>query len=333
MNLAFFSRFSKHRKVNSVFQILSQMRRHPVFRWARFDVYTPTLHPKKLILLLGQVHTVWKGKIGNRERRKIVNCQARLCSYYAYLEQFHQVRQFGGEGIYDGLESRFYDQVSFALYQEMEEKLGFHRPVLLDQITAVAKKILKELGEEWHKVLLDQRDLSRIQRLSAAVSGQTLFNFLSEGRVRVYPIEGEGAYQHVLQGISQLGARISKLENTSEFRMVRQRGGKSKSVKESEVILQYNALVKEFNQVIGSDLRERATMEILRKKAEEDSLVVFTMGVGHRKNYLRLVDEYLRGSGVAFVFVTAPELRVSWWIVIVVPMVILGGLMFLGWWL
>lgn len=332
MNLAFFSRFSKTRKTNATFKIIDHIRKHPVFKGARIDLYVPSINPQKLIVLLGQIHTVWKGKIGNRERKKIVRCQARLCSYYAYFEQFHNVTKFGGEGIYDGLETSFHDKMNFQLYEEVEKKIKIEKPIRLEQLATVARKILEELGLEWHQELRSQRDIKKIQRYASAVSGQSLFNFLNEEKVKVYPIEGERDYQQVLQGITQLGNRVAKLEQSYEMKVVKQRGGKALNEKEAEVVKQYNSLVKQFNKLIGSDIRERSTMEILKKKVEKESLLVFTMGMGHRKNYLKLTREYLSGTDVAFMFISPPELLINWWITAGVPLLILLILLVLGYW-
>ena len=99
---------------------------------------------------------------------------------------------------------------------------------------------------------------------------------------------------------------------------------------ELEAVKQYNALVKEFNAVIGSDVREQATLEILGKKSLSSHLVVFTMGVGHRKNYLKLVDVYLKDSKTAFLFITPPELLTNWLLLLGLPLLILLGLLLFG---
>jgi|CXWL01.1.fsa_nt_gi hypothetical protein len=333
MNLALLSRFSKNRRTNSVLVKIDQLRQHPIFRGARIDVYLPTLQPEKLIIVLGQAHTVWRGKIGNRERRKIVNCQARLCSYYAYFEQFQGIKSFGGEGIYDGLETSFHDRISFKLYDDVAQGLHIEQPVPLEKLNIVAQSILADLGRQWHGALRQQQDLKKIQTLAAAVSGYSLFNFLNQGRIKVYPIEGEAAYQKVLIGISHLGDRIEKLENSFEMQSIIQRGGTSKNEKEAQVVTQYNALVREFNHLIGSDIRERATMEIVRQKADQEGVVVMTMGVGHRHNYFQLVEEYLGSTNKAFVFITAPELLLNWWLLIGAPLLILGLVLGLNWWI
>jgi hypothetical protein len=330
MNISFLSRFSKTRKTNAVLKVIDAMRDSKVFRRSRLDVYSANIRPKKLVIVLGQMHTVWKGsKIGNKERNKIISCQARLCQYYAYFYQFHQVQAFGGEGIYKGMDAHFSQQVSAKLYQEIEERQSIAHPVAQEHLGEVAGKILSDLGGQWHESLRGA-DLKKVQHLAASVSGQTLFHYLSDGKAQAYPIEGEKAYQHVLAGITHLGDQIAKLEQKPAFRYVKQRGGKVKSQEEAQAVMQYNALVKEFNRLIGSDIRERATFELLREKSQNDPLLIYTMGIAHRKNYLNIVDEMLKNTDVAFVFVTPPELLVSWWVKIWIPVVILILLVWLN---
>ncbi|MDP3976311.1 MAG: hypothetical protein Q8P95_05355 [bacterium] len=331
MNLSFLTRFRKSN--NEVLRWIRQMKKSPVFKRARFDVYSPSLNPQRLVILLGQMHTVWKGKIGDRERKKIVGCQARLCSYYAFLRQTHGLTEFGGEGMYEGLDVEAMHLTCAPLYKEMEKRLGLPEQVAVEELARTAGKILWELGKEWQRELRLQRNVPRIQLYAAAVSGQTLFHFLCEGDVRVYGIEGEQAYQHVLENINHLGEQMRKLEDTYEMRIVKQQGGRARDEKQVETVKQYNALVKEFNRVIGSDIRERATMEILLEKSQTAPLVVFTMGVGHRKNYLQLVNEYFKDSSTAFVFVTPPELLVNWWVAIGVPLLILIGVVIANGWI
>lgn len=297
------------------------------------DMYSSSIRPKQLVILLGQMHTVWKGsRIGNTERKQIVACQARLCEYYAYFYQYHDVQSFGTEGMYEGLDLHFSQRKSAGQYQVVEKELGVKHPLPVERLGAVAREMLSVLGKRWHTALRGS-DLHLTQELAAAVSGQHLFHYLSDGKATGFAIEGESAYQEVLQGITHLGDQISKLEHTPEFRYVQQRGGKVQTNAEAQVVSQYNALVKEFNRLIGSDIRERATLELVKQKAPSEPLLIYTMGVGHRKNYLELVDEVLKDTEIAFVFVTPPELLVNWWRRVGVLILIVLGLVLLNGWL
>lgn len=296
---------------------LQQLKKSEVFKGARFDVFLPKGEAKKMVVILGQVHTVWRGKIGNRERNSVVRCQERLYRYYGYFSEVFGLKSFGSEGMYEGLETSFQDQRSFQLYREVEKKVG-------------AENILSELGRRWHEALLAKKDEEALKLFATAVCGQTLFQYFQQGKVVSYPIEGEAAYQYVLLGVNHLGERIRKLEDSPEFRAVRQRGGKIKDEKEAEKVRQYNALVREFNAVIGSDLRERATLSLLRERLLHEDLVVLTMGVGHRENYRRLARDFCETHQAVFVFVTPPELLVSWWWMIGIPVLILLALLLMN---
>lgn len=327
MNLAFFARFKKNKTplLKSYFETKS----HPVFKGARFDAYLPSFSPDRMIILLGQMHTVLSGSISNRVRRNIVACQARLLSYYAYFENIHHITSFGGEGEVEGAFVGD-DQKSFELYKNLEKKFMMKGPYSMETLPEVAQKILSELGVLWQEELQRKSDQKLVSNLAFAISGQTLFDYLRNGAIQSYPIEGEKPYQRVLQGITELGRVISNVENSYEMRVVRQRGGKAISDKESAVVKEYNSLVGQFNTLIKSDIRERATLEILREKSRAQPLMVFTMGVGHRKNYLRLVNEYFAESNTMFVFISAPELLLSWWKLIGIPLLILAVLFGIG---
>ena len=337
MNYSFLSRFSKNRHSNKIWRLLQHLRSHPIFRVARLDIYSPTTEPRQLIVVFGQAHTVWTGaRIGNRERDKIVSCQSRLCSYYAYFQQFHGLTQFGGEGLYEGLETSFSDRLCFQLYEQIDNRLGIKKPIALEKLSATARRILDQLGREWHSALRSPADPEKIQLYAAAVSGMTLWNYLSHtgnpGIIcRVYPVEGERAYHQVLKTIHHLGGRLQKLEDSYEMRVIRQTG-RVENERAAQTLRHYNALAQEFNRIIGSDIRERATLEILKQKAEQEGVVVFTMGIAHRKNYFALLSEYLSDSRIAFVFVTPPELRVNLWMALGLPLVLLIVLIALGYW-
>ena len=105
--------------------------------------------------------------------------------------------------------------------------------------------------------------------------------------------------------------------------MLRQRGGKVKTEKEVTLLKQYNTLVKAFNASIGGNLREQATLALLKEKAEHKPLVVFTMGIGHRRNYLSLINHFFKGTRTAFVIITPPALLLNGWIVFGVPVLVL----------
>ncbi len=319
MNTSRLARWTKAWDTNPIWAQIKQLRSAELFRGARFDIFSSTTNPQRLIVLLGQVHTVWSGSISNRQRQQIVRCQARLASYYDHFIHRHQVNRFGAEGLYEGIDTRFSDQQVFQLYRESEKQLKI-RPGDHEQgIYAVAVRLFAHLGAKWQEALRFRHSTKLIQQLAASVSGQTLLNYWMEGQLETYPVEHQRAYQQVLKGVNQLGQQIQKLQNTQEIRFVVQRGGKATNAKEAQAVRQLNALIIRHNKLLGSDIRERATFTLLLEEVEKSSPVVFTMGIGHRRNYIKLCSEFLKGSDTAFVVVTPPELRVSWLIKLGLP--------------
>jgi hypothetical protein len=331
MNYWKLRRFFKASKENRIVGMIQKLMRHRVFKGARFDVHLPLAAPKKVVFLLGQVHTVWKGNIAHKDRDAIVACQSRLCSYYAYFEQFYDVREFGGEGMYEGVSTEFSDRRCFDLYERVRRwAVTDNHQLEPEEVPAVAKKMLAEIAKRWQEEVKSQKDPEQLRLLSSAVSGQTLFNYLTPKEVRVFPVEGEEAYRHVLGHVDKLGDEIRRLESGFDFKAVKQRGNKIKTEKEAKAVRNYNVKVKEFNRILKGDIRERATFELLRERLQKTDVVVFTMGVGHRKNYLRLVNRQMKGTDTAFVFITAPELLPNLWLKIGLPVLVLLAL--LGFW-
>lgn len=334
MNYWRFRGLSRVAQRNHVFRIIDVFRNHLVMKGARLDVACGIADPQKVVIILGQVHTVWRGKIGHRERRQIVACQARLCSYYALFEELYDLTEFGGEGLYEGVSTDFADRKCFELYEPIRRRLVADNRVLTpEELPTVAVKILDELAKRWQEELRHQRDIGTLRLYASAVSGQTLFNFLTPNEIRVFGVEGEEAYRKVLKVVDELGERLAQLEQTHAFRAVRQRNGKVQTSKERDAVLLYNELAEQFNRMIKSDIRERATLELLVEKAKKADMTVLTMGYGHRKNYLRLARRSLKGTDIAFVFLTPPELLPHLWLRIGVPVLFLLTFGIVWWWM
>lgn len=330
MNLSSLARWTSHWDSNAIWLLLRKLKRSQVFKGARVDVYSATSKPKSVIILLGQVHTVWRGSISNRQRRQIVNCQARLLSYYQYLVENHQVKRFGGEGVYEGIDTSYSEQLIFPLYLECEKILNLQH-AKLDHYSS-ALQIFSSLGKQWQEALRFKHSQKQIQQLAAAISGQSLLNYFRKGDLETYPVEHQKAYQRVLHGVNQLGQEIQKLQATQEIRFVVQRGGKASNAKEAQAVRQLNALITQHNKLLSSDIRERATLALLLEEVQKSSPVVFTMGIGHRRNYLKLCSQLLKDEAVAFLLITPPELRFSWLFKVGLPLLLLFGALLIFIW-
>ena len=334
MNFSKFLIFSKKAKKNRVIQAVLGMKKSGVFKGAKFDLYTPTLNPQHLVVVFGQSHPVLTGKINNRQLKQITGCQSRLVMYYAYFHGTYEISKFGGEGLHGDVNDLYLSIGSAGpLYTAAMKRFfpGLTREKMTWQnMSETAKKNISYLGGLWRNALRMKND-SEIRKYAQTVDGQAYYDFLTPADIVVYPVEGETQYQHVLENVKKLEREIVAMDNNYDYRVAKSKLGRTNkrsdfSDKEIRLLKEHGKLVKEFNRVLGSDFRERATMEIMRERADKEEIVVFTMGVAHRKNYKKLVNEYLKNTRTAFLFVRAPELIPRYWVQIVGLLGLLVGL-------
>jgi hypothetical protein len=341
MNFSKFLIFSKKAKKNHLIQAISTMKKHPAFKGAKFDLYTPTLNPQHLVVVFGQSHPVLTGKINNRQLRQITGCQSRLVMYYAYFHGTHKIQKFGGEGLHgDANDLYLAAGKATPLYADAMKRLfpGLTKEKMTWQdMYDSAKKIVSYFGDLWRSALRIKNEADT-RRYAQAVDGQAFYDFLTPANIVVYPVEGEKQYQHVLENVRRLEKEIVAIENNYDYRTASSKLKKTNkrsafTDKEINLLKQRGKLVKEFNRVLGSDFRERATMEIMRERADKEEIVVFTMGVAHRKNYFKIVNSYLKNTRTAFLFVRPPELVPRYWIQILGLLGVLVGLGLIWSWL
>jgi hypothetical protein len=341
MNFARFLFLSKTAKQNKLLLAIKAMKKHLVFKGAKFELYTPTLNPDHLVVVFGQSHPVLTGKINNKQLKQIAGCQSRLVLYYAYFHSAFGIQTYGGEGLHGDAHELYLSVGNAAPMYESAMKQFFpgveKAKIALDQMHQVARKVIFYFGGLWRDALR-MKDDKNTRKYAQAVDGQAFYDFLTPANITVYPVEGEKQYQHVLQNVRKLEQEIVSMENNYDFRVAKSKLGKTRkmsdfSQKELDLIKKHQSLVKRFNKVLGSDFRERATLELMRERAEGAEIAVFTMGVAHRKNYFKLVNSFLKNTRTAFLFVRAPELRPKYWLQILVLLGVLVGLGLLWSWL
>ena len=283
-------------------------------------MFVPKASTNKVIVCLGQKHTVHRGKISKWGAKNIAKVQARLFEYYRFFHHKFKVTEFGAEGaIANGKGSKYRYHDAFlekALLPKEKQKLKAEdEAVHLDTIS----KIMKRLSVEWQrKMKIFGHDLTHgqaeIAPYAAAVNGLRMYSYLAEDVV-YFPIEGEGAYKHVSSGVKRNQEAMIRMEKNRYYKSARNKKGKGLTKEEYNAMIEYNKLVKAFNKAIKSNYREEASLALALENlgesgVDELGLTVFTMGIGHRTNYKWLAPRYLKRRNTAFVLITAPEL---WW--------------------
>ncbi len=378
MNIYPFRFFIGEEKRGDALKFVAQLKTTDIFKKARMDVYVPRADTSRVIVCLGQKHTILRGKITKWGAKHIAKVQARLFSYYRYFNQKWEVASFGAEGVIareKGSAYKYHDDLLREHLEDREEK----ELEAADEAVSIetVERILKRLAVEWwRKMKLFGQDLEHgeqeIAPFAAVVNGLRLYNYVAE-HVLFYPIEGEGAYKKVSDGVRASEAEMIKMRQTDfHLKAALEKQGKGLTQEEYDAMIKYNRLSQDFNRAITSTYREEASLALALEKFEEEaagaarmsgvgvgegekegaaslryaleatstgsalgeeatsataSVLVFTMGIGHRSNYMRLVPRYLKYKDAAFVLITPPELW--WWkhvVGIVVKLLIVVGL-------
>lgn len=305
-------------------KFIEQLKTAETFKHARFDVFVPNAGTSKVIVCLGQKHTVHRGKVTNWGAKSIAKVQARLFEYYRYFHHKWHVVSFGAEGaIANGKGSRFRYHDDFLdkvlLPKEMQSIKAEDEALGSDTVA----RILKRLALEWcRKMKVYGQDLQygeqEIAPYASAVNGLRLYTYVAD-EVTFYPIEGESAYSQVSAGVRKNQEEMMKMEKDMHYRSARSKKGKGLTKEEYDAMTKYGELVRAFNKAIKSNYREKASLALALENLhvgasdaspEEFGLTVFTMGIGHRTNYKWLAPRFLKTPNTAFVLITAPEL---WW--------------------
>lgn len=320
MNIYPFRIFISEEKKGAALKFIESLKKAETFKHARFDVFIPHAATSKVIICLGQKHTVHRGRVSKWGAKHTAKVQARLFEYYRYFHHKWNVHSFGAEGVIangKGSKYRYHDELleNALSSKEIEQLKAEDEAVHLDTVT----KILKRLAVEWYrKMKIFGHDLTYGQReiapYASAVNGLRLYNYLAEN-VTFYPIEGESAYMQVSAGVQKNQEEMIRMESDRFYRSAREKKWKNLTKEEYDATVKYNLLVKDFNKVIKSNYREKASLALALENLShtnvgEPALTVFTMGIGHRTNYKWLVPRYLKSADSAFVLITAPEL---WW--------------------
>ena len=315
MNLYTFRFLVPKEKRGKAFQFVDQLKTAATFKRARFDVYIPSKNTEKVIVCLGQKHTVLRGKMSKWGAKHIGRVQARLFTYYRYFHHKFGVMAFGAEGVIaqgKGLQYKYQDQdLNAVLAPKEREQLESEDEAVHEE---TVQRILKRLSVLWFKKLKTHgHNLSHgkeeIAPYAAVVNGLRLYSYVAE-QVTYFPIEGESAYQRVARDVNKMQEEMIKMKKNPHYKQAITKKGKGLTQEEYDALMQYNDYVKKFNKAIKSTYREEASLALSLEELQSTDLVVFTMGIGHRHNYKWLVPRYLKSKNTAFILITAPEL---WW--------------------
>jgi len=314
------------------YQILQYLKKSSTFKRAHFRVYIPNKHSKKVIIALGQVHTVLTGRISGRTAKKIAKNQARLYMYYRYFFRKIKIAFFGEEGVTH--------QVTSGLFRYNLDGLNQSLSTMEKEYIKSGKgdygglkKILIRLSLKWQSMLsMFQNSPAQVSPYANVVSGATLYS-LENSDVSFFAIEGEKSYRFVLNKITSLEQDISRAKSDFAFKEAVAKGYKKLTQNEYNAVKICNAKVKLFNQILGSTLRDEATLQSFKDRLLNQDVLVYTIGMAHEKNLFKLANGMLKDDNISLIMIMSPELwfwkAVLKWIKLVFWMMMFFGIVVL----
>jgi len=251
----------------------------------------------KIVIGIGQIHPVMRGRFARFEAQRIGRVQAwifELCSYFYSASSVHS---FGQEGFSSATDEVMHARLSETMLKKLRSKIDQHSEV---------DTFFKHAAKEWRAALRSQDKKKKSETVSA-LNGLALLQAM-ESDVSIFPIEQQAVHGAIGQNIDRLQKEIGALEHTSAFASYKKKAGKGLTKDEYDIAMQRNALIKEFNKMIKHPSRDKSILREILKHADTP-MTVFVLGQGHRHAFLRLAKSHIPDDTL-FVWITPPSL---WW--------------------
>lgn len=275
----------------------TSLRTLPALADARWDsVKKGSGKPSKVILGIGQVHPVLRGRFEPFQARRIADVQHWIFQACGALHEALGVKTFGEEGL-AGVRDR-------TLVMRLPEALAHSIKKECD-VAGGPRRYLHMLAKSWRKAL-KRGDLATAREAHMRLNGLALLQAFRQG-IGVFPIEQDDVHGRIGGGLDALSTAIKDIETSVAFKAVQAKGGKHLTKAEYDAAVERGKLVDQFNTLITHPDRERSILREVLEHAEKTDLTVFILGEAHRKPMLRLAKEHL-SSDHQFIWLTPPSL-------------------------
>jgi hypothetical protein len=276
--------------------LLRSILEDPAFRRCRVT-RTGRADASRLVVALGQVHPVLRGRYEKFQARRIAMVQAWIYRAALCLLERHGLHAFGQEGLsFEGVRGGKF-RMEGALLDDIRRALQ----------RSVPENFLRQTAVEWRRALRSG-DGRTASRTVATLNGLTLLQAV-HGDAALFPIEQRSVHGTITAAIDALQQRIARAEASAVYQASRSKGGKNLTKQEYAAAMERNTLVKEWNALLKHPERDRAIFREIVEAAGDQVLTVFVLGEGHRSGMLRLAKRE-GPSDMLFVWVTPKAL---WW--------------------
>ena len=276
--------------------LLKEIAEDPSMRRARFSVIGKS-DAARLIVALGQVHPVLRGRFEGFQARRIGRVQAWVYRASLLLLERFGLKAFGQEGLSVAGERGKNYRMEGSLLDDIARGLQNREP----------EKYLLSIASEWRSALRRNDDRTR-GRTVATLNGLTLLQAIHHD-ASIFPIEQHAVHGSLSAAVDELQQRIARVEASPAYRSVRAKDGKKLTPQEYQAAMERNALVRQWNTLLKHPERDRAIFREVLEASMEKPLTAFVLGEGHRAGFLRLARRELP-TDTLFVWITPKEL---WW--------------------
>ncbi len=309
------------------------MRTEKVFPRARTNVVCTSREPLHLIIGIGQMHPVLRGRFGWLQARTIGSVQAWIFHACHALHTRFGIETFGQEGFSesDGLTQA---RVGPHVLTQVQIEIGTN--------PNGADDFLKGVANRWRKALR-KNDMPRVASESTLLNGLTVLQAVDPD-VTLFPIEDSEIHSGVGKMVEVLHKELESVTASDTYQRAQSKGGKNLTQSEYDAVIRHNEIVKAYNKALASPERDRAIFEAIGQQAKRDAkrytegrdqplCTVFILGQAHRHSFLHLAKQCVP-SRALFVWVTpAPLLffiRLRQIALVIFGLVIIGILIWFG---
>ena len=273
--------------------LLRNLRHAGALRRARVDRRGPR-DATRLIIAVGQIHPVLTGRFSTGTAKLIGRTQAWIYRFCTALHDIAGIHRFGQEGFGGQEDARIAGHL-------LEQLQGRMRGATVDAA-------LRDTALAWARAL-HRGDMERAAAEAAILNGLAPLQ-IAHTDVAAFGIEHAGIHGSIGAAIDELHARLQQCDASAPYRAAVMKEGKQLTQEEYEALQKHNALVQAYNRTLASPERDRAMFQRIMERARGAPCTVFILGQAHRRAFLRLARRHAVPEGIAFLWVTPPQL---WW--------------------
>ncbi len=256
------------------------------------------LFQKKLVIGIGQIHPVLRGRFENFLVKKIAKTQHWIFQCTEMLHKNLHVRFFGREGFgsmnRDYTQTRISSETKTSIIQSIEKNHSllrhFHEASKVWQ-----KNARRNQQEESAKAMMLFDSLTVLQALYPHTG--------------IFPLEDSHIHGTISEKINIIQNEIVKIEQSKPFQDAKKNNGKNLTKEAYDAVRKRNKQIDEFHALLKSPERDHEIFERILGASKNQPITVFVLGNAHQSSMLKLAKKNIDRETL-FLWITPPQL---WW--------------------